>query len=253
LASVRSAGLAELLWTDGDGPPQALGAVPLLLGEQPAVALTWAHEATARAVAAAAHVALVLSDRRLAGPGWEPLVLAVRPTLVEDSDGTLFQQQLLDQELRKHPPSRALADSSLLRREHWWYLPRLVLLLDPVAVQPTPAREDPGSAVLAVADRGLHVGVVRVVDWSREPLELAPALSAARGPAVLVGQEVSVPDAERWTVHRTTGSYEDGRFTADRPLPERRLEPVPGLLARVRRQRALERACVRALRDAGHR
>ena len=253
LAAVRGAGLAELVWRAADGgPPDAVGVVPLVLGEQPAVALTWGHEATARAVAASAEVALVLSEPRLAGPSWVPLVLHARPTLVEDGDGRLFTEQLLDQELRKHPPARGLADSTLLRREHWWYLPRLVLLLDPLVVAPALSRNDPGDAVLAVDDGGLHVDVVRVQDWSRDPLELAGGPDGRRGPAALVGQEVAVPDVERWSVHRTTGAFSQGRFSVTHPVPDRRLEAVPGLLARVRRQRALERACVRALRHAGH-
>ena len=253
VAAVRSAGLAELVWRAADGgPPHAVGVVPLVLGDQPAVALTWAHEATARAVAASAEVALVLSEPRLAGPSWEPLVLRGRTTLVEDGDGSLFTEQLLDQELRKHPPARGLADSVLLRREHWWYLPRLVLLLDAVSVDRTTAREGPADAVLAVDDDGLHVGVARVEDWAQDPLVLRGGPADRRGPAALVGQEVAVPDAERWSVHRTTGAYAEGRLTVAPPLPDRRLEPVPGLLARVRRQRTLERACVRALRHAGH-
>ena len=253
LRAVRSAGLAELVWRAPDGgSPDAVGVVPLVLGEQPAVALTWAHEATARAVAAAGRAALVLSEPRLAGPAWEPLVLHARTTLVEDGDGSLFRSQLLEQEVRKHPPSRALVDSPLLRREHWWYLPRLVLLLDPVTVDRTTGRQGPADAVLAVEDAGLHVGVVRVEDWAQDPLVLDGAPSGRRGPAALVGQEVAVPDAERWSVHRTTGAYDEGRLSVTPPLPDRRLEPVPGLLARLRRQRTLERACVRALRHAGH-
>lgn len=158
----------------------------------------------------------------------------------------------LEQEVRKHPPSRALVDSPLLRREHWWYLPRLVLLLDPVSVERTKAREGPADAVLAVEQDGLSVAVVRVEDWTRDPLVLRGGPVDGRGPAALVGQEVAVPDAERWSVHRTTGTYAEGRLSGTPPVPDRRLEPVPGLLARVRRQRTLERACVRALRHAGH-
>lgn len=252
LPAVRSAGLGELVWRAPDGgPPYALGVVPLVLGGQPAVALTWAHEATARAVAASAGVALVLSEPRLGGTAWQPLAVHARSTLVEDGDGTLFTAQLLDQELRKHPPARGLADSTLLRREHWWYLPRLVLLLDPVTVHRTTGRAGPDDAVLAVDDGGLDVSVVRVADWSQDPLVLTGG-PVARGPAALVGQEISVPDAERWSVHRTAGTYADGRLAVTPPVPDRRLEPVPGLLTRVRRQRTLERACVRALRHAGH-
>ncbi|GAA4740852.1 hypothetical protein GCM10023328_22570 [Modestobacter marinus] len=250
--AVRAAGLAELVWRRDGRPPGALGVVPLWLGDRPAVALPWAQVEAARAVAAAGAATLVLSDQRLAGPGWQPLVVTGRLTLVEDGDGSLFTEQLLDQELRKHPPSRALADSPMLRREHWWYLPRLVLLLDPVDVVPGGRREGPADAVLAVDDEALHVRTVRVADWAADPMPLTGAPPDVRGPAVLVGQEISVPDAERWTVHVTSGQAADGRLAGVRPAERRALEPVPGLRARVRRQRALERGCVQALRAAGH-
>ena len=225
--------------------------MPLVLGGQPAVALPWAQVETARAAAAGGTAALVLSDPRLTGSAWEPLVAAGRLTLVEDTDGELFADQLLDQELRKHPPSRALADSHMLRREHWWYLPRLILVLETVEAVPAGRRDGPLDAVLAVDDDGLQVRTVRVADWDADPVELDDAPLTVRGPAVLVGQEISVPDVEQWTVHTTTGRYADGRLTEVVPAPTRELEPRPGLLTRIRRQRALERACVAALRAVG--
>lgn len=250
--AVQAAGVAELLWRTPAGPPAAIGVVPLLLGGKPAVALPWAHVATARAAAAADVAAFVLSDPRLTGSRWEPLVAVGRLTLVEDADGDVFVEELLDQELRKHPPARALADSPLLRREHWWYLPRLVLVLEPADIVPAGRREGPQDAVLAVDDDGLHVRTVRVDTWDVEPLALHDAPATVRGPAVLIGQEISVPDVEQWTVHTTTGRYADGRLTDVVPAPTRTLEPLPGLLTRMRRQRALERSCVAALKAAGH-
>jgi hypothetical protein len=249
--SIHAAGVAELLWRTGSGPPGATGVVPLLLDGRPAVALPWAQVETARAVAAAPEAALALSDPRLTGPAWQPLALTGRPLLVDDPDGTVFTERLLDQELRKHPPSRALADSPMLRREHWWYLRRLLVVLDQPRVADLRRREGPADAVLAVDDEGLHVRTVRVADWGADPMVLGDAPAGVRGPAVLVGQELSAPDLERWTVHTTVGDHADGRLKDVRPSGPRELEPVPGLLTRVRRQRALERACVRALRDAG--
>jgi hypothetical protein len=250
---VRSAGLAELVWTVGDGrPPQAIGVVPLLLGDRAAVALPWAYAEQARAAAGSASAGLVLSEPRLTGSSWEPLAATGRLTLVEDTEGELFCAQLLDQEVRKHPPARALAGSPILRREHWWYLRRLVLLLEPVQVVPVRRRLDPQDAVLAVDAGGLHLSTVHVADWDTESLALTGAPQQAHGPAVLVGQEVSVPDAERWTVHVTSGRYEAGRLHEVQRPPTRELEAVPGLRARVRRHRQLERSCVKALRAAGH-
>jgi hypothetical protein len=227
--------------------------VPLILGGRPAVALPWAHASTARDAAGSDTAAFVLSDPRLTGSQWEPMVATGRLTLVEDGRGDLFVEELLDQELRKHPPSRALADSHMLRREHWWYLPRLVLVLEPADLVSTTRRDGPQDAVLAVDDDGLHVRTVQVADWDTDPVQLRDAPPTPRGPAVLIGQEISVPDVEQWTVHTTTGRYADGRLTDVRPAATRALEPRPGVLARVRRQRALERACVMELRAAGHR
>jgi hypothetical protein len=249
--AVHSAGVAELLWPTPAGPPAAIGVVPLLLGGKPAVALPWAHADTARDAALSGTAAFVLSDPRLTGSRWEPLVVTGRLTLVEDADGDLFTEELLDQELRKHPPSRALADSHMLRREHWWYLPRLVLVLEPADVVPGVRRDDPRQSVLGVDDDGLHVRTVRVDEWDADPLLLHDAPVTVSGPAVLIGQEISVPDVEQWTVHTTTGRFADGRLTDVVPAPSRTLEPRPGLLTRIRRQRALERACVTALRAVG--
>ena len=258
---VASAGIGELLWRDAQGCPAAHGVVPLLLGDRPAVALPWALERQAREAAAGGVAALVLSDPRVAGPAWTPVALVGAPELVEDPDGDLVREHLLAEELRKHPPSRALADSPLLRREHWWYLPRLVLVLDVTGAAPVAARRGPADAVLAVAPEagGLAVAVVRVGDWDADPVPVVPLPAGASGgppggpvppdgPALLVGQEVSVPDVERWTVHVTRGRHERGGVAVDERPARRALEPVPGLLARWRRQRSLERACVAALR-----
>ena len=251
-AAIHAAGVAELLWRTGDGPPGATGVVPLVLGDRPALALPWVHADTARAAAAAEVAALVLSDPRLTGSAWEPLAAVGRFTLLEDGDGSVFTESLLDQELRKHPPSRALADSHMLRREHWWYLPRLILVLDVDRWSPIGRREGPADVVLAVDDGGLQVATVRVADWSSPELALRGPVPDAEGPAVLVGQELSVPDLERWTVHTTTGRYAAGGLSDVHPADTRDLEAVPGLFARIRRQRALERGCVAALRAAGH-
>ncbi|WP_081788683.1 hypothetical protein [Candidatus Blastococcus massiliensis] len=228
-----------------------MGVVPLVLEGRPAVALPWAQWETARAVGAAGEAALALSDPRLTGSAWRPMVLSGRPRLIEDGDGDLFGEHLLDQELRKFPPSRALADSVMLRREHWWYLPRLVIVLEDVRAGALRPREGPMDVVLGVDDGGLHVTTARVADWDADPLVLSGGPVPQQGPAVAIGQEFSVPDVERWTVHTTTGRYADGRLAEVSSSGPRQLEPVPGLLARVRRQRALERACTSALRAAG--
>jgi hypothetical protein len=248
---IHPAGIAELVWRVPGSAPGSLGVVPLLLDDRPAVALPWARLDDARAVAGSPGAALVLSEPRLAGPSWRPVVLAGRFSLIEDGEAEVFPDRLLDQEVRKHPPSRALVDSPLLRREHWWYLRRLILVMDVDSAEPGTARSGPDDAVLAVDDDGLLVRTVHIDDWDADPLPMTGGPTTASGPAVLVGQEIS-SDAERWTVHRTSGTYAGGRLTDVVRPPTRELERTAGVLTRMRRQRALEKACISALRAAGH-
>jgi hypothetical protein len=147
----------------------------------------------AAAVGAAGLAELVLSEPRLTGSAWEPLAALGRLTLLEDGDGGLFTDELLAQELRKHPPARALAASPLLRREHWWYLPRLVLLLEAPEVVPLRSREGPGDAVLAVDDGGLPVATVRVPDREAAPLAVQGGPDGVRARRCSSGRRCRCP------------------------------------------------------------
>ena len=163
-ASHRS-GVAELVWTDASGATRATAVVPLEHEGRPTLALHWSAWEPAGQLAACPEVALVLSDRRQAQRDWEPGALHGRMRLVVDEDGEVFTGALLDQELRKHAPSRAYADSAVLRREHWWFLPRLLLVLEPAAAVVVRERTDPErTGVLAVArpDGGVDLDTVSV-------------------------------------------------------------------------------------------
>ena len=139
--TVRASSLAELVWTDPDGAPDGVGVVALSWRQTPVVAFTYAHEGHARAAAASPLVVVALTERRSTGEMFEPMAVVGRPRLVEDLTGTIFSEELLVEELRRYPPGRKYADSPLLRREHWWYLPRLILAVDVDAVLPIAARE----------------------------------------------------------------------------------------------------------------
>ncbi|MFC5380586.1 hypothetical protein [Aquipuribacter nitratireducens] len=245
-AAVAGHGLAELCWSEG-GRPRAEVVVPLWHDGTPWIALTYAALGTALAAAAASGVVLSLSHARTAAQ--DPPALAVPCTvdLVADPAGERFLDALLGQELRKHPPSRALADSALLRREHWWFVPRLLLRLHPTGtpgarpLTPVPA-DGPGALLVAVDASGRVV--VRVPDG------VGP-VGVPDGPALLVRHAASA-DLERRAETRLPAEVRDGVVepaagtVASPPLP-----PVPSLLGRWRRQRALERACVDGLRRAG--
>jgi len=263
LRANRRAGVAEVCWSDASGGPRAMAVIPLEHEGQPALALYWSQWSLARELASCSGVAWVLSDRRMAQRGWEPTVGFGRMRLLVDDDGSMFAESMLDQELRKHPPSRAFADSRLLRREKWWFLPRLILKLEPNAAHTVGERTEPDShGILAVgtADATVTVDTVAVdpnqVDGVCEgPIactSLAGVAPQARGPAVLLRHDFSVPDLERWG-HRITSGRWDGRRLEpiggpDTGGPTPLLPPVPGLRDRLRNDRQLERDIRRALR-----
>ncbi|MFV2103746.1 pyridoxamine 5'-phosphate oxidase family protein [Micromonospora sp. LOL_024] len=247
----HAATVGELAWIDPVGRPHAHPVTPLLLGDKPAVAFPYAEAALARRVAAAPVAALVVSDDRLTGRSWHPAALAGPPRLIEDRDGTEFSERLLTQELRKYPPARALVDSPLLRREHWWYLPRLIVVLDGVSATPVGVRSGGRGEVLAVAgdDHGLRVDTVDRVDAANGTIRLTSLAGRppATGPAVLLGHDFSAPDLERWTPWVTRGRLAEGHLTVEESPARTALAPPLGLWQRLTRQRRLARQCRQAI------
>ncbi len=255
-ALVSGSSLAELCWTGPDGTPRVRGVVPLTLEGRPVVAFLYADHETAREAAASDRVALVVAEPRNTSAAFTPTVLHARPTLREDPEGDLYVGELVVQELRRFPPARVFADSPLLMREHWWYLPRLVLDLDVEAAAPTTVREAPYDHVLAVTHDGALA--VRAAGRVGEP---GPDGSAAEvavggtppapGPAVLFGQDASFPDLERWSQWRWRGHWDGTGLQVSEAPASTGLGPTPGLVQRWRRQRDLQRRCAAAIPRPG--
>lgn len=253
----RRALVAEVCWLGPDERPEGFPATPLLLDDVPCIALPYSRRVTARALGTAAEVAFAVTDARTLDSGSRGRAAVGAVTVVEDLDGSLFTDQLLPQELVKYPPSRTLSDSLLLRHENWWWLPRLIVRLDRVSRSvELPARTDSATEALLVRNgTGLRIDTVRGDDWDREHVRV-PALSGdpLRGdgaPALALAHDYSLPDLERWerwTVHgRLLGDeLAIGDRSGERAAPLRPLR----LLERIRRQRALEKACSRAIADA---
>lgn len=258
-SALSAASIGELAWVDADGCPHVEGAIPMLLDGAPAIAFTYAEHDLAVDVAAADRLVVAVTEPRSTGSTFRPLVCAGRPRLVPDPTGDLFVDDLLTQELRRYPPSRLLVDSPMLRREHWWYLPRMIVVIEVDDVRDIPARgplddDGTGDHVLAVANPGgVEVGVVAVGGLSPASDRLDVALVDDRippsGPAALFAQDASFPDLERWSEWTIPGAWDaDGaRFTAAAIPSSTGLEPVPSLLRRWRRQRDLERRCRKGL------
>jgi len=268
LLANRRAGVAELCWSDVQGGPRAMAVIPLEHERRPALALHWSQWSVVRELASCRAVAWVLSDRRMAQRGWEPAVGYVRMRLIVDHDGSVFTESMLDQELRKHPPSRAFADSHLLRREHWWFLPRLILVLEPTVAVQIGERTDPDSHSVLTVGAAEGTLTVDTVSLETVPVDTVPdrpipdrpiaciSLGGQAPPlpgrAALLQHDFSVPDLERWGRRITSGRW-DGEALAAVPDPVSRplgplLPPTLSVRERLRRHRELEREICRALR-----
>lgn len=250
LASWRRATCAELAWLDGAGAPAAVSAVPLVDGDVPCVALT--YDRRDRVAAPGATVAFAVTDSRSLPPG-QGGVAAIGPVSVTERSEAL-DEDLLDQELRKFPPSRLLADSLLVRRENWWYLARIVVRLERVdRVLPLPARGDAGRDALLVRDDGAGLRLdVAAGDWDRPDVALRAGveLRGDGGPVLAHGHDFS-PDRERWESWTVRGQLRGDRLHVTGRDGRRGTDPrPPGLLERLRRSRALERGCRRGIAAA---
>ncbi|WP_116708117.1 hypothetical protein [Actinomycetospora cinnamomea] len=257
-ASWRRAITAELCWIEPDGRPVALAVTPLVVDGLPVVALPYAHAPVVSGLRAAEQAAFVVSDSRSLRRDETGRAAIGRVEVTDDTDGGLLVDEVLGQELRKYPPSRSLVDSPLLRRENWWWLPRIVVRLDPATAEEVavPRRTNPRAHRLLVRDAGDRPGIdVVEVRGGGERLSLTGlAGERLRGDgagATVFGYDYSQPDLERWeswSVHGTL--FGDELVVSGREGdPERDLGPLP-LLRRLSRHRELSRGCRRGIAAA---
>lgn len=257
LRSAAQGSIALSCFQSTDSSFTARAFLPLVEHGRVVFALPYAEASTAQQLATApTGVVLVLADGRLAGRQWAPLAAAGHVRVVEDPRGERFSESLMTQELRKHPPSRALIDSPLLRREHWWYVSRLLAVFEPDRMWPVaPLSTDEG--VLAwQAGPGLEADTVAVeagIDgWEGPEVVLKARPAGCRDSRVLLCRhDFSVPDREVSSTLIVQGTLDGRRLRVTARQGNAALPPAPGLLARVRSERALERRCRAGLAAAG--
>jgi len=254
ITSTELAAVAAFAHTGADGTPHLTPVTPLLLDGFPAFTVTYARLELAREIAASPQAALVFHDSRLAYAGWSPLTVAAGVEVIPDPEGELFCEKLLDQELRKFPPDRQLIDSPLLRRENWWYMPRLIVrLIEPGKPRPIARRETSGHGVLAyVSGEGLTADAVRVEDWDADRIRvrlLGDEPLRKSSLAALLYHDFAVPDMDPRVTFLATGLLENGHLFVARRSGSRLLGKRPGLLARWRGHKELERCCKAGLKE----
>lgn len=256
VTTTELAAVAAFAYIGRDGAPTLRPVTPLLLDGDPAFTLPYAYSEAAREISASRRTALVYADSRLAYVGWSPLAVETRVEVFEDPEGELFRDELLHQEVLKFPPARQLIDSPLLQRENWWYLSRWVVrVVDAGEPRPVARRAGPDYGVLAYEAGGrLAAETVRVEDWSADRLPVTrltsgDSLIPQSSPAALLYHDFAVPDMDPHTTFLARGRMENGRLRVIESRGSRILGPRPGLLARWRAQRDLERRCKAALKE----
>lgn len=260
VAAARFAARAELGWRDHAGKLRAVAFTPLVIDATVVAALPFDLTATAQNLAGATDAMLVLSDSRMALRGWSSWAQRVRPDVTADRDGDWTWTGALDQEVRKHPPSRLLIDTAIQRREHWWYVPRWLVRLRPVGAAIAVARRaGPDDAVVfEVTDSGMRADTVAVDDWEAADVGLTPLrhtthVDSAAVPALAFTHDFSIPDMEHRSSLEVLGTRHGNRLSVTVRRGSATLEQPAGLLRRLSRHWRRERDCRRALAsyDAG--
>ncbi|MEU3229453.1 hypothetical protein [Nocardiopsis alba] len=252
--------VAELCWISSSGPT-GVPVVPLMWRERPCVALPYSL----------ATAALTLGDRRVAfsvteeGAGGTGGVVGVGPVeVVEDLEGRVFVDALVDQETLKHPPTRLRANSLMARRENWWWVPRVIVSLASVEVERETRPRTRSSDALLVRDRSgvPEVEVVTADDWSDQSgsktalwARNGKSLEGSDEPAFAFSHQYS-PDFERWERWSRSGRLEGEYLLVEEvegaPVGTAPSGPLPPfrLWERFGNHRSLARACRRGIAEA---
>jgi hypothetical protein len=245
--------VAEMFLLTEEGAVEAVRVTPLVDEQGIVLALPLAERPLADRLVAAEQVVLACTDERMALRGWEPLAITGRIEVEADLEGDRFHDELLDQELRKYPPSRLLVDSLRDRRENWWYLPRLLCYLRPTAPpRELAGRSDPTTGVLAWNDAdALTVETVEVTDADEDHLDVralsGTTISGTASQALLFRHDYSQPDLERHAERHEAGVLTGATLHDVIRSGELVLPDPPRLLDRIRRFRQLSKACRREL------
>lgn len=251
------AAVAELAYLGEDGIPHLEALTPLPLDGEPAFALPYSRVGLARRLEEAPQVSVTFSDSRLARVGWSPLAAEGTVEVVPDPEGDLFLEELLYWELRKFWPARQLIGSLVLRRDNWWYVPRLILrFIQTAPPRPAARRTEPEHGVLAwKIEEGVTSDTVQVEDWEAERPVVSPLSPDTALPggvlAALLYHDFSVPDMEQRASLLLTGRLENGRLSVSERSGSRSLGKRPGLISRWRMQKDLERRCKSGLDREG--
>lgn len=256
--SWRGASLAAITWSTPEGVPDAASVFPLSENGVPFLALPYARLELARALDASAQVVLAVNTSA-ADADAPRIMVRGRAEVIDDPKGDRFHDGgMIEMELAKYPASRRRLDSLLLRREHWWFLPRLLVriagLADPRTLPPGDALLVTGGASLDVRSCHLEQRDPLVLRTDARPADSPPAdpFPAGPRPAVVLEHGGDLPALERPWERRWRGTLVEDRFETDTVTGDGPQDRPLTLRQRMRAEKQLERACKAGLRSAGH-
>lgn len=233
----RAAPFAEIAWLDADGRPDAATVVPLVHGDHPALALTYDRLDLGQQLARAEQVLLAVTSPALSS-GRPPVSAWAHLSVHEDPEGHEFEERFLAQELAKHPPARRFADSPLLKSEHPWYLPRILVR----ATRIEEVVEHPLRDALAVTNLA-GTGCATTVDLDRMDDRAGICSPVPDGPTVVLQHGGDLPDLDRPWWRRWRGEVADGTLRTDDFAERRQVAEPEGVWRRWRDQVRFEKAC----------
>lgn len=254
----RRAVVAEINWVTSGGP-RGIPVVPVVHRGRPTVALPYSQLASATELAGATAVFTVTD----LDSGSRTAVAARGPVeVVEDPEGDIFiSEEVLIQEIIKHPPTKLRSDSLVARRENPWWVPRMIVTLTAIEEElPIAGRTRASDALLVTGEPDApQVNTVTAPDWDVTAggrIEVfgrdGTDLLGDGEPAVAWSHQFT-PDFERWDRWTRLGIL-SGTTLQVVEATGRPVERVPPLrlLERFSAHRAAARECRRGLAAAGH-
>lgn len=252
----RRAIVAEINWVSGSGP-RGIPVVPVLRGGEPAAAVPYSRYDQVRYLA---DQPAILTVTDLQAGSTTARGASGRVRVEHDVDGDiLIAEDLLIQEVIKHPPTKLRSDSLLARRENPWWTPRIVITLSELDAEfAIPGRTSPTDAVLvAGTPNEPRVTTVAAADWGGGAGDRVEVFGRdgndpeGRGESVVAWSHQFSPDFEQWHTWYRAGHLGGTTLEVDsaQGAPIDELRPLR-LRERYAGHRAAASACRRGLAEA---
>lgn len=223
LAAAVAAPVAVFAFRDARGEPAAVPVTPYVHGELVVITSTLAYTRKAQLIREDGRVALLAGGVHMIG----------RAEVRSDVRGDFFVAHLLDQELAKYPPARALVAVPLHRRLFAWYFGRALMSFWPERVEHR-LGDDARTLVTLDANGFPSIAPIDAPDAPSEQLAIPFSPVAHDGPALLLRHRESADMSDLrhasirgtlaggvFTVRRRIGSLE-GENRDDGELARRR-------------------------------